>query len=766
MDFKCLSNWKIKTTQQPFYPTEIRCIGNDEKNCAIIVCAAHTVNTFIFRNFSEDVRNNNAPHKSYLHKTFFPDRIKNITVGQSESAILLENGRIQYFSSPKKLMTVEYLHGVKSVCSTTQQRNGFAIIKTSMDGRDFFCEFHPDAFQDNNHSYNDRPEIQRSQINISFDRIPELQNTWHRSCFKIKELVFSNPMDDRVENQFLKTLFPDDVENISAAAISSGTGSWYYFLSIDNSFCSIHFFNNNDTTQHLVNPITICTTKIIDFWAATGSASINGGSEYILLLMENGTVEILYQSCSGNGGGENQFIIDKKILYLGNKIQAYEYFDGVLILSDGLTVEYGTIEFDKDAKEFKFNKKTVGVPGIVALLYLPKFKLILLVSENCQFYSISIQRDSKNNWIEIDDDVQQQLANVKHHLIELTDIYDNLLAQREQQKHVLNVIKLKRTDSTTKHIQSGNSREINKQHRFVAVCSVVTQRSSIQYRRRRLPQQQQQHDDSKTNTINISSSSTVYDPNKSFFVTIQIFETVKYANVFGTSLWSLCCRWLNDKHENIHANIKLKKGQLSSVQPITLTLHLQQKHLPYFHMDVSTVVVVQRVGSNEQQQNQLSSVYINFPVHITEQPDYCEIMNVFLSSHQIDQYSITGIGDKNLVCTIPLPPLPFDDELLLFKNEEIEKDLEKKTITVLPGAKLGNKTTIYTIQLLGKILTAIHCSTEQTLRLITKDHNLMHLFKKHVHRKIEMKLMGQENQAHVASVTVSAAALKEYYVSC
>lgn len=681
-DVQNLKSWKIKSTQ-PFYPIGIRCIG-DEKNGAILIYAAHTVNTFIFRNFADDVKNDKAPHKSYLHKSFFPDRIRDITVGISESAIQLGNGRVLCFKTAKKLMTVDYLTNVKSVSSA---HNGFVIIKTSLDGMEFFVEFHPDAFQDI------QAESQRRQINISFDNIPELQNTWSQSYFKIKELTFKS-----VENQFLKSIFPEDIE-----LSSNGRDNFFYFLSIDNSFCSIHFI---DETQHIVNPIMMCTAKIIDFWAASSN-------DHILLFLENGTIEILYLN--------DETIISKSCLYFGNKIQVYEYFEGMFMSSDGLNVEYGMIEFNKDVAEFIFNKKSVGLPGIVALTYLPKLQLILLVSENCQFYSISIQHKKNNDdWFEIDEEVQKQLSNLKYQLIELTESYDNLLDQQNQQKHILNVIKLKQNDLDAIGNSNGHSESKN---RFLAACSVT----------------QNQHQDTITiNTIDISNS-LAYDRKTSFFVTITICHTVRYANEFGTSQWSLCCRWMNDKHENVYANIKLSDDQLSLPQPITLIIHLQQNFLPCFHLDISTMV--------QSRQNQ-SPVYINFPVQI-DQPDYCELMKI--SVPQTDQYA-NEIGDKHIICTIPstIPLLEmFGDKL----------DLEKwKKLKRIKSSELK----IYTIYLLGKVLTAIHYPESETLRLITEDVTLMHLFKKHVHRKVESSLIGQSYDRHV---TVIADSLKAYYVS-
>lgn len=685
MDARSLTSWRIPATQ-PFFPIGMRCIGYDDK-AIIITYAAHTVNAFIFRNFSEDIKNDKPAHKTYLHKSFFPEHIKDIIVGTNESAILLENGRIKYFECAKKLLPVAYMSGIKSICSTTQ--NGFVLVKMESSGSDFFLEFHPDSFRDVGSKM-------RQTFNISFDKIMELQNTWHQSVFKLKEL--------HVDHHLLRTLLPDNIEKVNSCNEGKGL-----FLSIDNTFCLIHF--NNDGNQPLVNPIVMCSTKIFDFWAS---------KNLIVLLLECGTLELLYVSPS-------ESTISKKNFYFGSNIPAYDYHEDLFIFSNGLNVEYGVIEINPRTGEINFNRKCICLPGIVCLAYLPQFHLTLMVSENCRFYSMRIQNDKQNvkQWAVIDD-VQNHLLNVKYHLIELTDAYDNLFKQQLQQQQALNVLKLKQIDKNT--IQSNSNTDIN--YHFVAACSVT----------RNLP--------INLNVINLNvinvSNSLACDRKISFFVSIVICHTVMYANEFDANLWRLCCRWLNDKNEHVYANIELKKRQLSQPFPLAFILNLQQKRLPSFILDISTVVALKN------DPNHSSSVQISFPVRV-EQPDYCKMMNVTASKF-VETSSDTDHG--NLFCTaLALKSISFDD---IFADK---LDLEKETKTNIlqnDGPKA------YTLHLLGETLTAVYIPGNGTLHLITKYVDLMHSFKKYLHGKVEQKLITQSSEQNVK---VSVDALKAYCVS-
>lgn len=677
-----LSSWKITSTR-PFYPIGVTCVGNEDR--AVTTYAPHTVNTFIFRNFGEDMESNKPAHKSYLHKSFFPERIIDIAMGANESAILLESGLIKYFTSSKNLMTVEYLSGVKSICAT---RNGFALIKTSLDSTEFFIEFHPGTFKDN------QPD--ERGYNITFEKIIELQNTWHLCRFKIKELSFVWP----AANQFLKTIIPNEL-----GAVNENDDS-YLFLSIDNSLCSIHILDRNPVVQ--INPIVMCATKIVDFWSGKDTDSI-------IILLESGIVEILYLNSGKTSTSKLSF-------YFGGEINSYHYHEGLFMFSSGLDVEYGLIEFEKEFDVFKLKRKSFALPGIVAMTYLAEFQKILCVSENSQFFTITVQTEEKlraNNWIEVDKNVQKQLSKIKYQLIELTDTYDNLVDDQNEKQRILNVVKKKRDDIEDIENDIGDIR-----YRFVAACT-VTQTPPIK-----------RNHESILNMIYISNS-LVYDRTTSFFVTISICYTVRYANEFNANLWSLCCRWLDDKHENVFVNIKLNEGQLSQTVPLKLVIHLQQKQLPCFYINILTAVCVG------------NSIHLNFPVRV-DQPDYCEIINISIS--QNDQASINK-DDQHLVCSILVPKSVSVDEIFA---EKLNSESRKKAVTLKCGERK-----VYTIHLMGRMLTAFYCAETETLRLITKDADFMYLFKKHLHQKIEAKL----SSLKYPDVKVSVGALKEYCVS-
>lgn len=670
-----LSSWKITSTQ-PFYPIGITCVGNDEDRVrAVTTYSAHTVNTFIFRDFGEDMECNKPAHKSYLHKSFFPESISEIAMGANESAILLESGLIKYFTSSKNLMTVEYLSGVKSICAT---RNGFVLIKTSLDGCEFFIEFHPGTFQDN------QPDERR--YNVTFEKIIELQNTWHLCQFKIKELSFVRP----AASQFLKTIIPNELD-----AVNENNDS-YLFLSIDNSFCSIHVLEGSVQ----INPIVMCATKILDFWSGKDTDSI-------ILLLESGALEILYLNI-----GETS--TSKWIFYLGSEIHAYYYHDGIFMFSSGFDVQYGQIAKEFDV--FKLKRKSIALLGIVAITYLTKFQKMLCVSENSQYFTISVQTDENlqiNNWIELDKNVQKQLSKIKCHIIELTDIYDNLVEEQNNKQRILNMVKLKREDIKDIENDIGDIR-----YRFVAACT-VTQTPPIQ-----------RHNESILNMIYISNS-LVYDRTASFFVTITICYTVRYANEFNANFWSLCCRWLNDKQENVYANIKLSGDQLSQTVPLKLVIHLQQIQLPSFYINISTAVYVG------------NSIHLNFPVRV-DQPDYCETITVT----QDDQVSFKK-DDQCLVCSTLVP-----------KSVSLDEIFAEKLSSEIRTLKCGEQK-VYAIHLMGRILTAFYLDEIETLQLITNDADFMYLFKKYLHKKIEAKLCSLK----YPNFKVSVGALKEYCVS-
>lgn len=661
----CLTTWNIQPEQQ-FYPIGISSIG-ENTNLVITTYAAHTVNTFIFRNFTEHIRNDRPPHKCFLHKTLFPDRIKEIALGSKESAILLENGTVMYFKSPKKLVTVEYLSDVKSICSS---KNGFVSICTSPQGNQFFIEFHSDVFQ-----INESQLAQRKRFEIPLNSLTELQNTWNQSRVKIKELCFDNG------RKFLHKILSHDIDVINE------NNDTCLFLSIDKSFCSIHVLND----ELCVNPIVKFNTEILDFWSF---------DNYILVLLENGCLEIIHSH-----GGESG--VSKKSLYIGYEgVLAYHFHEGMFIYSNGACLEYGLIELFND-DTLRFQRKSINLPGIAAAMYLPQFELILCVNENCQYYYVAMQTDMdkrKPGWIEIDDKMQKRLTSVRLKLIELADNYGSIVDEQTQQKRILNVIQMKRYDGIIDD-------EIN--CRFVAACSVMTQNLPHYY-------------DSSKNMIYVANS-MAYDRETSFFVAITISNSVRYANEFDTKLWSLCCRWLNDKQENVYANIKLVKGQLSNTVPLKVIIHFQQSHLPSFQLELSSMLDFNNF-------NNPSRHIFNFPVHVDQQPNYCDIVNPCVST----------LNDRKcLVCTLSMPKsIPIVDLLQKF---------EKK-----------NQPHVYNAHLLGKFLTAVYCPEAQTLRLFSKNANVMHFFKIMLLQSIHENL---SNQGYGYVVKIPNDSLKAYFVS-
>lgn len=679
MSVKHLRSWKI-TSNEPFYPINLQCTKSKD-TVAVTTYGAHTLNTFLFHNFSDAIKNGKPANKCHLHESLYPERIIDFARVNVENVILLDNGRIKYFKSLKRLLIVDYLIGVKTIC---RHENGFALIKTSMDGTEFFVEIHPDSFPCNE-SYN------RKIYNISFDRIPELQSTWHQNAFKLKELHF-----DSSNNRFMALLFPEEF------TVNNKATNNFLFLAIDQNFCSLHL----SLEDHIVNPIVMCTSKIIDFWIGTSG-------DHILLMLECGTMEILSFNETSNE-------IARQNLYFGCEILTFRYSNGVFYYSNGSNVYYGVIEYHKEYEKYIFNRKSIDLPGIVAFDFLSQFQGILCVSENRQFYIISTQSNNNENceWLEIDESIQRKLTNLKYQLVELSDAHDNLLKQQQYQQHMLDVIKLKRND--LKAIEEGSD---ELKYRFVATCS-VTQSPKIQH-----------HNDLFTNVISIKNS-LVYDRNKSFFINITI-ATVTYANEFSSNLWYVHCRWMNDKYENEYANYCLS-DMLST--PILLIIHLQQQRLPVFHMNISTII---RTGN--------SSMEINFPIQVN-QPDYCDIMHVVKS---ISNSMPTESHFNEIVCSVFVPNMISIDELLADKLKPSSEHIKIKQSNDI-------KQCIYSVYLLNRTLTAVHYPEKEILELRSSDANMVNSFKMHIHRKIDMKLNASNQKL---DVHVSADTLKEYCVS-
>lgn len=576
-----------------------------------------------------------------------------------------------YFTSPKKLATVEYLTSVKSICCT---RNGFVSICISDDGKQFFMELHSDVFQ-----INETELAQRKKFNIPFNNLTELQNTWHQSRIKIKELCFNAE----------KNVLPKIISVHPIVDLVNAKNDSCLFLAINKCFCSIHFVKDDEL---FINPILQCTANIVNFWSF---------DTYVLLLLESGCLEMIYSQDAESG-------INKKSLNIGCEgVFAYHFHEGMFIYSNGVNLEYGLIELLND-DTIRFQRKSLSLPGIAAITYLPQFRLILCVSENCQYYKISIHMDEKKiqDWIEIDENVQKQLSNVRIKLIELSDVYERLVDQQTQQKQNFNVIQAKQYNgiSDIKHDKTN--------YLFAAACSVT---------------QTPYHYESSQNMIYVSNL-MAYDRTTSFFVNIIICNSVRYAKEFDANLWSLCCRWMNDKQENVYANIKLVKGQLSNTVPLKLLIHLQQNHLPSFQLEISSILAFNNPNNS-------SPHFFNFTVHV-DQPKYCEIVAV--DRCPID---LNLNDDKFLVCKVPIPNGNGD----IFPNV---------------GEENENQANVCTARLLGKILKAI--KEKDTLRLLSKDADLMYFFKVKLCQSIEERL---SNQGYGHDVSIPNDCLKTYFVS-
>lgn len=712
-----LSTWKIETSQ-PFYPIGMACIGDDANNRAVITYAPHTVNTLIFRNFIKDIKNNVPAHKSFMHKSFFPECIKEILVGKNESVILFENGRLKYFTSTKTLMNVPYLMCVKTMCAT---QNGFVLIKTSQDGTEFFVEFHPNSFEQSN--------VQKTKnFDISFEKMVELQSSWLQCNFKIKELFV------RTTN-FQQKALEDDI------ATDQGTCNWMLFISIDNTFCYLSYDKKSSFT---VNVVTVCSAKIVNFWSSS--------NEYIALLLESGIIEILHVKLDQNE-------INKEYIYCGTGIKAHYFNEDMIIYSNKIYVE--CILFGKRGE--KLNRQCFNLPGIVALTYLPELQLVLCLSENCGFYYVPLQNRKQcvDQWIGINDDMQTHISNLRYEVIQLADEFEAIVKQQQQQQQFQNVIKLKQNNDC-----------VERNHHFVGRCSVT----------QTLPVQQRVCDESN---IYISNS-LAYDSVSSFFVCITILYTTKYANDFETNLCRLYCMWLNDKLEHVYANIELKNKQLPSQSPLNVIIHLNQKHLPNFHLDFS----VSGNGS--------TLIQMNFPIKV-EQPNYCELMNIS-SPKKIEPvmmnangssliYTLSTLSPKSIVeilgknrmtlCIyLKLTNVNISDFLSLLL--QIEKFLHylcntnsiffyfmfdicgNPIYSVFVAGQLdlmkqssNSKESFYMAKMMGRELTMIFNSENKTFRFITKDADFMTLLKRHVHGK---------DQITSKDVKVSLDTMMEYIV--
>lgn len=691
MSVKVLKSWKIATTSQPFFPTIIECIGF-EAEYAVSIYTAHTVNTFIFRHFIDAIENDKSPQKCYLHASLEPEAIQAVTVGANESSILMTNGQLKFFQTPKKLVTVEYLSSVKAICST---RDGFALIKSSSNGTNFFVEIHPDKFQ--------ATQLEPSEAktyDISFAS-SQCQSSWHRSQFKIKELHFPAPASHR----FLARIFRDEIP------LNEHSDDRFLFFSIDNNLFSLQM----DAAEHFVIPIVTCAATIVDFWAASDG-------KWIGLLLNSNAMMLM---CLDKDGCE----LHHELVYFGTEITSFALSNDLFIYSNEASVEWMGIELNEEQVKFEFCRNVINLPGIVALTILTEFSIVIAISENCQFYAITLKLSSSKEcaskfgetkkWLEVDSNIQRQLNRLKFDLYELTEAYDNLVGLQSIYQHMIDAIKLKRADDANKMTTTMTKTSTT---RFVASCLATKQPPTLSA-----------CDESQA--INVVST-LAYDRNSSFFVQISLV-TVIYANEFNTNIWNLRCRWLNDMRENEYANVKLTTESL--LQPIKFIVHLRQQHLPEFHMDVNTIV---KIGE--------SVVYLSFPVHMT-QPNYCELLQVMPAPARLTSLVRTPHHTSELVYAMKLPQGMALNELF---PRRTENGTSSKTNRMANSA--------YEICLLGKRLTLTQRADDaQIIELRCNDASLIYFTKLYVHDIIRRKLTRNNQQI----IRVTANALKEYNVS-
>ena len=414
---KALNGWKLSNSSQPFYPFGIECIGSGSE-CAILVWAAHSVETLVFRNFKDAIGGNAPVQKSYLLPSLLPETITAVAVGSQESVVLMRSGALRYFKSPRKLLNVDYLSNVKAICSC---REGFALIKLDPSGSSIFIEIHPDAFP----RIDDEDE-HRTLYDISLES-SVCQSTWKECQFVLKELCVKNSESE----QFFRYLLHFD------ESCDFGEKKSLIFFVAD---CNFHVLLRED--DHEVISIRSSTCRIIDFWLS------DSGNQCILLL-ESGVIEIIHYSTV-----EGKIAIQK--VHLGSEVLAYAFGDSnTFIFSDGFKVFSGRIRYDEISTSFKFDSKSLNLAGIADISIIQEHNVALCISENCIFYTIPLERandgDSDQIWMEVKQ-VKRQLNSFKQDIAELAETYENMSKELVLQKEMLNAVALKSNISSNEEL--------------------------------------------------------------------------------------------------------------------------------------------------------------------------------------------------------------------------------------------------------------------------------------------------------------------------
>lgn len=575
MKILALQSWKINSPF-PFFPMFVQCIGF-EAEYAISVYTVHTVNTLIFRNFTDAIERDKAPQKSYLLESLRPEQIKNVAIGSNETVILMKNGELKFFVSPKKLRTVDYLSDVKAICSC---REGFALIKMIDYGRKFLIELHPDSF----HGDDSMQVNERQSFDISFDGG---LSRWTQSAFHIKQIHFAAAH----ENKFVQKMMRCESETLKSH------GDYFFFYSVEKEVFTLLVDASSELGYSIV-PVANCSSKVIDFWPLT-----NG--KMFALLLETGAMQVLRFN-------EHDNEITKEFVYFGSEISSFSLIEDIFIYSNESTVEAVRFGCDETSRELVLKRESKLIYGIAALTVVRDLNIIVAVSENCQFYVITLellgQGNSSERWIVVDDDIKRQLKQLKYEFIEMNEAYVNLVALQSVLTDVLAAMKMKLAETKMSE----------KCFYFVGKCSVA-----------KAPQRLTSCDNFRA--INVDSA-LIYDQNTSFFVQI-VLTAVIYANEFKTNIWHLRCRWINDRDEYEYVNLKLTADFMS--QPLTVSFHLNHRRLPRIECEVNTIA---QIGK--------AIVYVSFPVRMTY--DFSRIF----SFHKATKKSAV---ESDFVCALGKP---------------------------------------------------------------------------------------------------------------
>lgn len=702
MPLRAMKSWKLSKSVDPFYPFGIRCIGSGT-NYALSIWSAFTVDNLIFRNFQDALRRDDGPQKAYLTPSLEPDCIVEMVVGAQESVILMKSGLLKYFKSPKKLMTVEYLQDICAICSCHE---GFVMIKTPCDGIDIVVEFHPDAFP----RIDDENENRR-QFDISIGWSPA-QGTWKESNIVIKEFTLPIGMDEA----FRKFLFQSVEESMHT------TMQYAYFFVIDNNFAS--FIVDPAEDDVIISHIFTSPTSIRNFWMAE-----NGNA--IFLLLESCAIECLWWT-----NVENKLKSQSIYLDLHEDIESIDFSDDLLVYSDGFTVVHGKFVYDNENDTFEYNAKTEEMPGIAAITILKEWKLILCISENNLFYVLPFTSNEDEavgeTWMEVDNDMQQQIQYFREDVIELNEEYENL------------------------------SKELKMVHQMTDVANLYLNQNPNEFfftARVKASKAQPEYSLAKS-TIYISNN-LVLDQD-SFFLRISMVP-MQYRAEFNAHLWNLRLRWthnLNGPQQCV--NLKLLKESL--LKSFDIIMHVKSHTtafcVPHIDIEINAPIAIGQ-----------SCLYVLFPVK-TEQVLITDLLELHSTKPAIFPHRSLDINlreelvnkffpsnrypiniNPNIIYKIKLPPI--------VKMEQIYSSIPFQKYASQEQKNRNPKEKLVHIVVLGTVLNLSLNVDNNEIMLSTSDAGVMFHIKKLLFTIIANNLPDDA----LKSYKIPRAIIKEYTVS-